>query len=96
VDAWNLERPWIYGVEVLPQFQGKGEGEKLMRAVLGYFRRKGFQAIGLTVSNANTRAIRLYKKVGFEFEMAGDSMSTMICQLQQEEKDVLEPETYQL
>lgn len=56
------------GIGVLDGFRGMGIGEALMRAALDLAKRKGLTRIELTVRENNTRAIELYKKLGFVAE----------------------------
>jgi RimJ/RimL family protein N-acetyltransferase len=56
------------GMGIVPEFRGKGLGAKLMTAVLDHATRTGVEKMELKVNTANTRAIALYKKFGFEQE----------------------------
>lgn len=50
---------------VLPAFQGLGAGRELLRRSLASMRASGLAEVSLTVTSANTRAIRLYEQWGF-------------------------------
>jgi len=50
---------------VLPAFQGLGAGRELLRRSLAAMRASGLAEVSLTVTSANTRAIRLYEQWGF-------------------------------
>ncbi|MCS7044576.1 MAG: GNAT family N-acetyltransferase [Bryobacteraceae bacterium] len=50
---------------VAPAWQGRGAGEELLRRSLASLRDSGLSEASLTVTSANTRAIRLYEKYGF-------------------------------
>lgn len=50
---------------VAPGWQGRGAGEELLRRSLVSLGESGLQEASLTVTSANTRAIRLYEKYGF-------------------------------
>jgi ribosomal protein S18 acetylase RimI-like enzyme len=59
---------WVYDIEVLPAFRGKGVGEALMRHVMQVSRERGFGQIGLMVNQKNSVAWSLYEKLGFQTE----------------------------
>ena len=56
------------GIGVLPEYRGRGIGERLMRAALDAARAAGFEKIELNVYGRNTRATALYRKLGFVHE----------------------------
>jgi len=49
----------------LPEWRGRGLGQRLLEATLGEARRSGFKRIELDVHADNQRAIGLYEKAGF-------------------------------
>jgi ribosomal protein S18 acetylase RimI-like enzyme len=51
---------------VLPEYRSSGLGEALLAASTRNLRMRGFRFISLTVTEANDRAIALYKRIGFE------------------------------
>ncbi len=53
---------------LLPDYRGRGLGERLIRAALDAARVQGFERVSLTVYGRNTRAAALYRKVGFALE----------------------------
>ena len=53
------------GMGVLPEYRGRGLGERLMRAALDAARAAAFERIELSVFARNTRAAALYRKMGF-------------------------------
>jgi ribosomal protein S18 acetylase RimI-like enzyme len=59
---------WIYDIEVLPSYRGKGVGEALMRHALKVSRERGFGQAGLMVNSKNKVALSLYEKLGFQTE----------------------------
>jgi len=63
----------ITQVCVLPEHRSAGLGEALMAASTKNLRDRGFQAISLTVTEANDRAIALYKRIGFESKRVFDA-----------------------
>jgi len=50
---------------VAPEQQGRGLGRRLIEHAVGILRREGFQGATLTVTVANSRAIQLYRSLGF-------------------------------
>src|SRR6202142_820684 len=65
----SLVRPdvgHITQVCVLPEYRSAGLGEAMLAASTKNLRSRGFRFISLTVTEANDRAIALYKRIGFE------------------------------
>ncbi len=62
---------WIYGFCILPEYQGKGVGRKVLREVV-----KGQSELGhsvhLEVETKNAHALKLYESVGFKAVHAQD------------------------
>ncbi|HEV8524970.1 MAG TPA: N-acetyltransferase [Terriglobales bacterium] len=58
---------------VLPEHRGRGIGEALIEAAAGELRRRKFDSISLTVTEANTRAVELYKRLGFTVRRVFDA-----------------------
>jgi len=56
----------ITQVCVMPEYRCAGLGEALLAASTRNLRDRGFRMISLTVTEANDRAIALYKRIGFE------------------------------
>jgi putative acetyltransferase len=56
------------GVGLLPPYRGQGIGARLMNAAIAKAWEQGFTCIELTVRTDNTRAKRLYEKLGFVVE----------------------------
>ena len=56
------------GMGLLPEYRGRGIGERLLRASIDAARGAGFERIELSVYARNTRAVALYRKVGFAHE----------------------------
>ncbi|MBZ5654619.1 MAG: GNAT family N-acetyltransferase [Acidobacteriia bacterium] len=56
----------ITQVCVLPEYRSAGLGVVLLAATTRSLRQRRFQAISLTVTEANDRAIALYERIGFE------------------------------
>ena len=56
---------WIYGFAILPEYQGRGYGRKVLRNIVKNEHEAGNQ-IWLEVEAKNSRALGLYESVGFE------------------------------
>jgi ribosomal protein S18 acetylase RimI-like enzyme len=56
----------ITQVCLLPEYRSAGLGRALLAATARNLRERGFRFISLTVTEANDRAIELYKRIGFE------------------------------
>ncbi len=56
---------WVGGVGVLPTYRGKGIGTRLMLATEEFSRSKGARQISLEVIEGNSKAERLYQKLGY-------------------------------
>ena len=56
----------ITQVCVLPEYRSAGLGVGLLAATTCSLRQRAFRSISLTVTQANDRAISLYKRIGFE------------------------------
>lgn len=56
----------IHEIVVHPEWQGKGIGTALMQKALNYARERGKKVVELWVGVGNSKAIRFYKKFGFE------------------------------
>jgi len=50
---------------VLPEYRSKGMGEVLLAAAAQNLRRRNFTQLSLTVTEANSRAVDLYRRLGF-------------------------------
>jgi L-phenylalanine/L-methionine N-acetyltransferase len=64
----NSHIVYLGGVAIDPAFSGKGHGEKMFGRIMHIVKEQGFTRVELTVAVTNTRAIRLYEKLGFIFE----------------------------
>jgi ribosomal protein S18 acetylase RimI-like enzyme len=58
---------------VVPELRGKGLGEALIAACVGNLARRQFSKLSLTVTEANTRAVKLYERLGFETKRVFDA-----------------------
>ncbi len=55
---------YLYGMEILPSFRGKGFGKAFFLQVLNYLKNTS-ASVTLQVAGSNTAALNLYKKTGF-------------------------------
>ena len=58
---------------VVPEQRGHGIGERLLLVSAENLRRRHFSSLSLTVTEANTRAVDLYKKLGFHVARVFDA-----------------------
>jgi len=58
---------------VVPEQRGRGLGEGLLLASAQELRRRRFRSLSLTVTEANTRAVELYKRLGFHVARVFDA-----------------------
>ncbi len=63
----------ITQVCVLPEYRRQGIGEALLAANAQELRRRSFAALSLTVTEANTRAVELYKRLGYDIKRVFDA-----------------------
>jgi len=57
-------------------FRGKGVATQLFQQIFNWAKERGITRLGLTVIKTNEKAIRLYKKMGFEIE--GEKVHSLI------------------
>jgi ribosomal protein S18 acetylase RimI-like enzyme len=58
---------------VLPEFRSRGIGEALLASTASMLRKRNFNMLSLTVTEANTRAVELYQRIGFEKKRVFDA-----------------------
>ena len=58
---------------VLPEYRSRRIGESLLDATVGSLMKRSFSMLSLTVTEANTRAITLYKRLNFESKRIFDA-----------------------
>jgi ribosomal protein S18 acetylase RimI-like enzyme len=58
---------------VSPEFRSQGIGEALLAATTANLRTRKFSLLSLTVTEANNRAVDLYRKLGFETKRVFDA-----------------------
>ncbi|MFC9131551.1 GNAT family N-acetyltransferase [Streptomyces sp. NPDC057099] len=52
-------------IDLLPDWQGRGHGRRLMRTLLGALQGRGVPAVHLAMATANTEARAFYDRLGF-------------------------------
>lgn len=66
ITCWGYPKvPWVFDVTVEPEFIGKGYGEYLMLNSMYELIQLQYPIMGLAVTVTNTRAIKLYERLGF-------------------------------
>jgi len=68
VDRQVTAHTGCLGIGIIDGYRGMGIGKALMLAAIQKAKEKGLTRIELTVREHNTRAIELYKSLGFEIE----------------------------
>ena len=58
---------------ILPEYRGRRLGEKLMETCTTQLRSRNFTELSLTVTEANTRAVELYHRLGFQTKRIFDA-----------------------
>ena len=61
----NSRRARLYSIAIAAQARGKGLGQRLIEHCFDPLRAQGQQSLYLEVAAGNTRAITLYKRLGF-------------------------------
>ncbi|MFZ0318883.1 MAG: N-acetyltransferase [Candidatus Sulfotelmatobacter sp.] len=62
---------------VLPEYRSHGIGESLLSATVSSLRKRGFSMLSLTVTEANARAVALYRRLNFEEKRVFDAFVWM-------------------
>ena len=58
---------------ILPEFRSHGLGEALLACTSNALRKRKFSTLSLTVTEANVRAVELYKRLGFDAQRVFDA-----------------------
>jgi ribosomal protein S18 acetylase RimI-like enzyme len=58
---------------VLPEYRSRGIGEFLLAATTANLRRRRFSLLSLTVTEANSRAVELYRRLDFDSKRVFDA-----------------------
>ncbi len=61
-----LDESHILNVAILPEYQGQGHGNELMRSLIATAQELGCTAFTLEVRQSNAKAVSLYEKYGFK------------------------------
>ncbi len=59
---------YIDTVSVSPEFGGRGYGTELLQAAIQHAKEKGYRTVSLNVEKDNTKARKLYERLGFEWK----------------------------
>ena len=59
------DRAYLYAFRVMEMFRGEGIGSWLVQAAEGIARKRGFSMTTIAVAKDNTRARRLYERMGY-------------------------------
>ncbi|WP_407312895.1 GNAT family N-acetyltransferase [Desulfosporosinus sp. SB140] len=70
VNHLDVEEASIFGLGILPEYRGQGYGKELMSLILKNLWSQGKRHITLEVDSKNDRALRLYRDMGFQIEIA--------------------------
>jgi RimJ/RimL family protein N-acetyltransferase len=66
-DNENKEEGEIVQVWVSPDFRGSGMAQELLETILEWSQENGFHRVLARITPGNDRALRFYKKCGFDF-----------------------------
>ncbi len=58
----------LLNIAIQPTWQGQGLAKRLVRAMMDFSQQKGCTRIYLEVRPSNTRAIKLYEHLGFQYD----------------------------
>jgi ribosomal protein S18 acetylase RimI-like enzyme len=58
---------------ILPEYRSRGIGESLMAATESNLRKRNFALLSLTVTDANARAVGLYRRLHFDLKKVFDA-----------------------
>lgn len=62
----DLSLAYVYDIGVLKDYRGQGLGSYLLKASIRSLKEKDLEKISLLVTGENTKALNLYKKIGFK------------------------------
>ncbi len=65
-EKYKAEYPAHLHIDLLPEYQHKGLGTKLMNTLCDHLKEKGVKGVMLTVWHKNYNAIKFYEKYGFK------------------------------
>jgi ribosomal-protein-alanine N-acetyltransferase len=58
---------------VLPEYRSRGIGESLLAATNANLRKRSFSLLSLTVTEANSKAVALYRRLNFDSKRVFDA-----------------------
>jgi ribosomal protein S18 acetylase RimI-like enzyme len=58
---------------ILPEYRSRGIGEALLACTANALRKRKFSLLSLTVTEGNTRAVDLYRRLGFDLRRVFDA-----------------------
>lgn len=68
--SYEKDEASIFGLGILPEYQGKGYGKQMLILLLDNIAGENVENIFIEVDSTNVRAFNLYKNCGFEIEVA--------------------------
>lgn len=74
--------PTVFGLGILPEFQGKGYGKAFLSLIMHDLLSAGAQKMKIEVESTNIRALRLYENLGFHVVRAYEYYRMPVQQLQ--------------
>lgn len=66
MQKYDSKEMFLYGLCTKKKYRGKKYAETLLKKTEKYFFDKGIEKLSLTVDPENEKAIKLYKKIGYE------------------------------
>ena len=78
---------WIFGLGILPGYQGKGLGGEMLDQLIERTKGRGIENIAIEVDSTNESAFHLYTKHGFETETAFEYHAKSIASLPVRQRD---------
>ena len=66
--GYDGHRGWLYYLAVLPEYQKKGYGGKLVKRAINELRKLGCLKVNLQVRSDNASLVNFYKHLGFKEE----------------------------
>ena len=78
---------WIFGLGILPGYQGKGLGGEMLDQLIERTKGRGIENIAIEVDSTNESAFHLYTKHGFETETAFEYHVKSIADLPDRQRD---------
>lgn len=78
---------WIFGLGILPGYQGKGLGGEMLDQLIARTKSRGIENISIEVDSTNESAFHLYTKHGFEMETAFEYHAKSIAGLSVRQRD---------